>query len=751
MSMTHKARLAAAFNHAAVDRLPTQINYTAAMGQALAAHYQVAVKELPALLDNHLVRVDVTHAPRFSRDRLVRYDWWGAGHDTVEEGYFIRDNPLAVDKDPDAYAWPDPSAPGLLDDAARTIAAQGAEYFILPNLGFALFERAWSLRGFEQFLMDMALDPAYAAALLDRITEIQLALIERFLALGVDGGYFGDDYGAQKGLLFSPAAWRKLIKPRLARLFAPFRAAGLPVIMHSDGQIQPILGDLVEIGLTVLNPVQPEVLNHRALRQGFGDKLAFYGGISTQTVLPHGGPAEVRRAVANAIADLAPGGDGPASGALAPDDGRYPARQRRRDVGGIPRQRTLRGTHLNGLLAQTREVLRAKGRADASRKDLIAREFQQRFCAPPALWVRAPGRVDLMGSHTDYNLGYVMTMTLDRDTWLALRPRRDRWVAVQSLDLPGSSTFSLDAIDHDRRAPWANYVRGMAWAMEEAGFRLTGFDGLIHSTIPFGSGLSSSAALEMAAGVAFQITSDLDLDPVRLAILGQRAENRFVGVNCGILDQYSSALGEAGSALLLDCRGLHHTVAPIAEGIAVVICDTAAPRSLVGSEYGERRAQCEAGVAILRRHYPHVTALRDATSEMLERHRDELPEVVERRCRFIIEEDERVLALAGALSTGDRARLGVLLAASYAGARDLYEIGAPVMEAMMDAMLGAPGVIGARQAGAGFGGCMIALVEQGQVDAFGEAVKARYRELTGIEPEVYDVRAAPGAGMLHLT
>ncbi len=310
MPMTHKARVIAAFERAPVDRLPTQINYTGAMGQALAADFGVSLAQLPVHLDNHLVRVDLTYAPRFSRDRLVRYDWWGAGHDTVEEGYFIRENPLAEVKDLDAYAWPDPHAPGLLDEARRTLVARGAEYFVVPNFGFALFERAWSLRGFEQFLMDLALDEGYAAALLDRITQIQLELIERFIGLGVDGGYFGDDYGAQKGLLFSPATWRKFVKPRLARLFAPFRAARLPIIMHSDGQIEPILPDLIEIGLTVLNPVQPEVLNLRRLGREFGSRLAFYGGISTQTVLPHGSPAEVRAAVSTAISDLAADGTG---------------------------------------------------------------------------------------------------------------------------------------------------------------------------------------------------------------------------------------------------------------------------------------------------------------------------------------------------------------------------------------------------------------------------------------------------------
>lgn len=310
MTLTHKERLRRALRRRPVDRLPTQINYTAGMGRLLADHFGVAVSELPARLDNHLVRVDVTYPQRLSADGLARFDWWGAGHDTAEEGYYIRVSPLAGSKDLDAIAWPDPHAPELLVDAAATIATHGDEYFIAPNLGFALFERAWSLRGFEQFFMDIALDPPFAAELLDRITEIQLVLIQRFIDLGVDGGYFGDDYGAQKGLLFSPRSWRQLIKPRLARLFAPFREAGLPILMHSDGQIQQILPDLVEIGLTALNPVQPEVLDHDWLAENFGGKLAFYGGISTQTVLPHGTPGEVTAAVAACMGALAPGGSG---------------------------------------------------------------------------------------------------------------------------------------------------------------------------------------------------------------------------------------------------------------------------------------------------------------------------------------------------------------------------------------------------------------------------------------------------------
>lgn len=304
--MDHKERLLRAFRHEPVDRLPTQVSYTARMGARMAAHFGVETDDLPIFLDNHLLRVDLSFEEKRSQDGQTRFDWWGAGHAIAEEGYYIRVSPLANSTDLDAFAWPDPDAAGLFEQAAQVIQTFGKEYFIVPNLGFALFERAWSLRGLEQFLMDIALNPGWAGELLDHITEIQLALINRYLQLGVDGAYFGDDYGAQKSLIISPASWRKLIKPRLERLFAPFRERGLPILMHSDGQIQAILPDLVEIGLTVLNPVQPEVLEHAWLSQNYGGRLAFYGGISTQTSLPGGSANEVRQAVSRCIQNLAP-------------------------------------------------------------------------------------------------------------------------------------------------------------------------------------------------------------------------------------------------------------------------------------------------------------------------------------------------------------------------------------------------------------------------------------------------------------
>jgi galactokinase len=380
------------------------------------------------------------------------------------------------------------------------------------------------------------------------------------------------------------------------------------------------------------------------------------------------------------------------------------------------------------------------------RHQLLSTEFRKRFGQPPIQFSRAPGRVDLMGSHTDYNEGYVMTMAIDRDTWIAARPRTDRQVRITSLNLDGVSTFSLDAITYDNAVPWTNYVRGVASVLQNAGHTLTGFDGLIHSTIPFGSGLSSSAALEVATATFFNQLDNLGIDSAQLAIFCQQAENEFVGMNCGILDQYSSALGQQGRSLLLDCRHLTTKTTALPHNVQVVICDTRAPRGLTGSEYGERRAQCEAGVRILQQFSPNIIALRDVPPTQFVEHEAGLPKTVAKRCRFIIEENQRVLELTDALNTGDLAEIGRLTADSYTGARDLYEISCPEMEAMMQAMAGAPGVIGARQAGAGFGGCMVAFVDTPSAAIFAQHVQKEYAVATGIESKVYPVQAVAGAG-----
>ncbi|MEX1296872.1 MAG: galactokinase [Candidatus Limnocylindrales bacterium] len=387
---------------------------------------------------------------------------------------------------------------------------------------------------------------------------------------------------------------------------------------------------------------------------------------------------------------------------------------------------------------------------DHRRTEALTLEFAKLYGVPPSDWFRAPGRVDLMGSHTDYNDGFVATMTVDRDTWLAVRPRTDRRVRVATLNLPGSAEFSLDAIEPDPQVPWTDYVRGAAKVLQDDGLDIGGFDGLLHSTVPFGSGLSSSAAIESVVLLAFAHVGGATIDPLDLALLGQRVENEFVGVACGILDQYTSVLGTAGHALLLDCRELTSTPVGISEELAVVICDTRAPRQLTGSEYDERRAQCEAGATRILGGMPGAARLRDVSLALFEAHEADLDAVVARRCRFIIEENQRVLDLAEPLSSADRLALRELYDASWLGATRLFEIGAPAMQAMHDSMTGAPGLIARRQAGAGFGGCLVAVVDRYSLEDFAAYVETEYYDATGIEPSVFGVEASAGAGRLDL-
>jgi len=382
---------------------------------------------------------------------------------------------------------------------------------------------------------------------------------------------------------------------------------------------------------------------------------------------------------------------------------------------------------------------------DKLRIETITRAFGEQLGGVPTLWCRAPGRVDLMGSHTDYNLGYVLTLPIDRDTWMAARPREDRVMRLYSLNLAEAGSFKLDPNPRAPGASWDNYVRGVASVLQAEGFALKGFDAVVHSTVPMCSGLSSSAALECATATVFESVSGFTLDPVEKARLCQRAENQFVGVNCGILDQYTSCCGQAGCALLLDCRCLSSQAVPLADGIRVVICDTKFKRELAGSEYGQRRAQCEAGARLL-----GLRALREISLEEFNAREKELPAGVARRCRFIVEENGRVLEIAKALTAGDEVAIRTLTAASFKGACGLYEIGAPAMLALMEAMLPAPGLIGARQAGAGFGGCMVAFVRAGIVEAFSQSVRPAYRAQTGLAPEVYAVEPAAGAEVLNL-
>jgi galactokinase len=355
-----------------------------------------------------------------------------------------------------------------------------------------------------------------------------------------------------------------------------------------------------------------------------------------------------------------------------------------------------------------------------------------------------------MGSHTDYNLGFVLIQAIDRNTWIAAKPRKDGKVRIASLNLEGIAEFGLSNIEHAQSVTWSDYVRGVADVLQKENYGLRGFDGLIHSTIPFGSGLSSSAALEVATTVLFESLAGWQIAPLQKALLSQRAENEFVGMTCGVMDQYSSAMGKEGCVLLLDCRTNTSEIIPVAPGLQVMICDTRAERNLTGSEYPERRAQCEKGVRILSGYYPEIHSLRDVTLEKLKAHQTDIDPVVYKRCYFVIEENQRVLDLAAALASGDHRKAGQLAVESFQGARDLFEIVTKEMIMMFDAIMGAPGIFGTRGAGGGFGGCLVAFVQSECIDSFTKYVMEQYTRNTGIQAEVYPVQSASGASVLAI-
>ncbi|MCX7669598.1 MAG: galactokinase, partial [Anaerolineae bacterium] len=293
-----------------------------------------------------------------------------------------------------------------------------------------------------------------------------------------------------------------------------------------------------------------------------------------------------------------------------------------------------------------------------SPEELSAR-FARAFGRPATIIARAPGRVNLIGEHTDYNDGFVLPAAIERETRLAAAPRDDGQVRLIALDLGRETTFPLADIQRSREEPWSNYVRGVAAGLQEAGYKLVGFDGLMQGDVPIGAGLSSSAAVEMAALQAFSAIGGFVVPPDRAARIGQKAEHVYVGTNCGLMDQLASALGRADHVLLIDCRDLSFRSVPVPSGAAILIADTAVRRQLAASAYNERRAQCEAAARAL-----GVPALRDATLEMLER--TELPAVVARRARHVIAENARVLATVAALQSGDLPQVGQLMdAVSY--------------------------------------------------------------------------------------
>jgi galactokinase len=374
--------------------------------------------------------------------------------------------------------------------------------------------------------------------------------------------------------------------------------------------------------------------------------------------------------------------------------------------------------------------------------DSVAAHFSERFGEPPAILVRAPGRVNLIGEHTDYNDGFVLPLAINRAVWIALRPRADREVHVWSTDFGESARFALDRLERGG-ATWSEYLKGTAWVLESTGHRLTGWEGVIASDVPIGAGLSSSAAVELATARAFAAVSQVAWEPAAMARLAQRAENQWVGVNCGIMDQMISAAGREGQAMLIDCRTLGVRAVPLPDNTVVVILDTATRRGLVDSAYNERRRQCEAAAAFF-----GVAALRDVTPEMLEARARGLDATTARRARHVVTEDARTLAAADAMCSGDAGTLGLLMDESHESLREDFEVSSPALDTMVEIAQAQPGCHGARMTGAGFGGCAVALVDRVYSAAFVERVAAEYERRTRLAPRIYVTEASAGASVV---
>lgn len=362
--------------------------------------------------------------------------------------------------------------------------------------------------------------------------------------------------------------------------------------------------------------------------------------------------------------------------------------------------------------------------------------------------VRAPGRVNLIGEHTDYNEGFVLPAAIGLEILIAFLPTDDRRVELTIQATGERASVDLDAIG-PRTGTWIDYVAGTAWALAEAGIRTRGFRGLLASTLPASAGLSSSAALELASLWALTGGTGGGIDGMTRARLCLRAENAYVGANVGLMDQFACSLGVPGAALFLDCRTLDWRPIPIPlGGHALVVCHTGSARRLVASEYNARRAQCEAAVAVLAGIDPSIRALRDVTPEMLPEVRARVDEETYRRCEHVVLENGRVLAAVAALEAGDLAAVGSLFAQSHASLRDLYEVSSPELDALVEIATATPGVVGARMTGAGFGGCTINLVARDAIDVLRAAVERDYPSRTGLAPGVFVVEPAAGAGLV---
>jgi galactokinase len=376
--------------------------------------------------------------------------------------------------------------------------------------------------------------------------------------------------------------------------------------------------------------------------------------------------------------------------------------------------------------------------------DKLRSEFARLYGTQPRLF-RAPGRINLIGEHTDYNDGFVLPMAIDRDTVVAAAVRDDRLIRAHSSAQGEIVELDLDRPGSPRRGVWFDYLEGVAQALIARGKILRGADLLIESNVPVGAGLSSSAALEVSIGFALLVVSGEELDPLSLALAGRDAEHNYVGTMCGIMDQYVATFARAGHALQIDCRSLESILVPVdLSDTAFVVCDTNVKHNLASSEYNKRRAECEQGVQLLRQVLPDIAALRDVSISQFENHKDRLPELIRRRCRHVITENARTLRASEALKARDLKTVGALMAESHRSLRDDYEVSCVELDLMFEIAQSLEQVIGARMTGGGFGGCTINLVKHDGLEAFCDAILLGYQRETGITPTRYVVTAADG-------
>jgi galactokinase len=387
--------------------------------------------------------------------------------------------------------------------------------------------------------------------------------------------------------------------------------------------------------------------------------------------------------------------------------------------------------------------------------DLIA-SFNHHYGKPPALMSRAPGRVNLLGEHVDYNDGPVLPVALDRAVCLAAAPSGDDIVSLIALDFDESVSFKLTELDQKvdlqgQPLPgWALYPAGVAWSLQTDGLPVSGMQAVYTSDVPIGAGLSSSAAVEIAFSVTWQALGDWETDRMRLARLCQRADNQYVGIASGLMDQFASAHGQEGHALYFDTRSLMWEAIPLPPDISIVIADSGIRRALVDSEYNERRAACEKAVELLRQYKTDIQSLRDVSPREFVAYSEFLPEVIRRRAEHVVKEIARVQSAVIALRLNEKASFGALMYSGHASLRDLYQVSTPELDTLVEIARGSPGCYGARLTGAGFGGCTVNLVDESQAMEFIRSLKEGYLRQVGLPAQVYLCRASAGASVVIL-